>query len=82
MALNNARSGLMIFNPATAAGQNIATAESLFINLHGNAGVNDGTSYEVTPGGSFACPATSVPTNAISVNAATTNHRWIASEAS
>lgn len=80
-AANAARKLIQIENPATALGQNIAAAESLFINFTAGAGVNNGTSFELTPGGYWPPAGQNViTTEAITVNAATTGHRWIAKE--
>lgn len=82
VAANATRKKIIIQNPATLTGQNIAAAESLFIR-HGAsaAGVNNGTSFEILPGGAWESGPEFVSTEAIQVNAATTNHRWIAVEA-
>lgn len=80
-AANASRKYLLIQNPATLTGQNIAAAESLFIRFGASsAGVNNGTSLEILPGGVFESSGAFVSTEAIQVNAATTNHRWIAVE--
>lgn len=80
MAADATRTRFIIENPVTAVGQGIAAAESLYINFTSAAGVNDGTSFEVSPGGSFDSGAGPVSTEKITVNAATTNHRYIAKE--
>ena len=77
---NGSRNCIIVQNPATAAGQNLRTAESLFIRFGLNAGVNDGTSFEILPGGCMEFD-TVVSTELVSVNAATAGHRWIAVEA-
>ena len=77
---NGSRNSIIVQNPATAAGQNLRAAESLFIRFGFNAGVNDGTSFEILPGGCMEFD-TVVSTEAVSVNAATAGHRWIAVEA-
>ena len=77
---NGSRKSIIVQNPGTAAGQNLSTAESLFIRFGLNAGVNDGTSFEVLPGSCMEFD-TVVSTEAVSVNAATAGHRWIAVEA-
>lgn len=74
------RQYLFIENPATPAGQNVATTESLFVRFGAYAGVNDGTSFEILPGSSLEL-ATVVSTQQVLVNAATAGHRWIAVEA-
>jgi len=77
---NGSRKYIIIQNPATAAGQNLSTVESLFIRFGLNAGVNDGTSFEILPGGCMEFD-TVVSNELVSVNAATAGHRWIAVEA-
>lgn len=77
---NGSRSYIIVQNPATAAGQNLRTAESLFIRFGHNAGVNDGTSLEILPGSCMEFNTT-VSSEFVSVNAATAGHRWIAVEA-
>lgn len=75
------RKYLLIQNPKSAAGQNIATPETLYIRFGAsNAGVNDGTSFEIEPGGSLVMEGSFVSTEAIQVNAATIAHKWIAVE--
>ena len=78
---NSNRKILLIENPATAAGQGIAAAESLFVRPTGNAGVNNGTSYEITPGGYWPPAGVNVvSTDQWNVVAATTGHQYIAYE--
>jgi hypothetical protein len=77
---NGSRNYIIVQNPATAAGQNLSTAESLFIRFGLKAGVNDGTSFEILPGSCMEFD-TVVSTELVSVNAATAGHRWIAVEA-
>lgn len=77
------RVSMLIENPATAGGQGIAAAESLFVRIGNDpAGVNDGTSYEVTPGGYWPTGAMQNIsfTDRVTVNAATINHRFIATQ--
>jgi hypothetical protein len=79
--INANRKRIYVENPATAAGQGgIAAAESLFINFTTAAGVNNGTSVELLPGGIFDSGSGPVTTEAITVNAATTGHAFIAKE--
>lgn len=80
MAANGARKRYFIENPATATGQNIAAAESLFVNFGAVAGVNNGTSIELLPGGFLDSSSGPVSTQQINVNAATINHAYIALE--
>lgn len=80
-AANANRKRIIIQNPSTIAGQNIAATESLFINIDGSAaGVNDGTSIELVAGGSFDSADGPCPTGLITVNAASIAHRYIAKE--
>ena len=63
----------IIFNPNNAT-------ESLFVDLINAAqnvqgGGTNGTSFEILPGDSFACPPSSI---LVSVNAATTAHAFVA----
>lgn len=74
MAANASRQGGFIYNPITAAQQNIAAAESLFVSESGTANAN--TSVEIKPGGMFQIGST----NAISVLGATTSHAWSGEE--
>ena len=76
---NTARKQIVIENPSSATGQNISAAESLYINFTGAGGVDNGTSIELVPGGSYVS-GTPVSTQAITVNAATTGHVFIAKE--
>lgn len=81
MAANASRKYLIIHNPSTIAGQNIAALEPLFIRFGAvAAGVNNGTAFELGSGGYFIQENAFVGTDAIQVNAATTSHRWIAAE--
>jgi hypothetical protein len=79
-AANAVRNRIIIENPSTAAGQNIAAAEVLFINFTSAAGINNDTSLELLPGGWWDSGFGPVTTEAITVNAATTNHNYIAKE--
>lgn len=79
MASNASRKAFFIQNPMTALGQNIATAENLYINYTSASGVQDGVSIELSPGASVPIsPVTS--TELITVNAQTLGHRYIARE--
>jgi hypothetical protein len=81
-AANSSRKKIVIQNPLTAAGQNIAASESLYIRFGASAaGIDDGTSIEIPSGGSYISEPDFESTQAIQVNATTTNHRWIADEA-
>jgi len=80
-AANGIRRGLTIYNPATSAGQGIGVApEILYVCFTGAAGIDNGTSYEILPGGYFNFQGIPVANQACSVIAATTGHRWIANE--
>lgn len=80
MPVNNSRRYLLIQNPFTAAGQGIATAENLYVRFEGTAGINNGTSFELAPGGSIEIASRIGPKEAVSVVAATTAHAYIAVE--
>lgn len=81
MAANAARTGLIIENPISAAGQGIGAVETLYINISGAAAVVDGgTSIELAPGGVYYSGAGPVPTSQINVIATSANHRYIAYE--
>lgn len=78
---NALRKSIYIENPGTAAGQGIAAAESLYINFTAAAGVDNGTSFEIFPGGYWPPSSyNTVTTEQINVNAATIGHRYIAKE--
>jgi hypothetical protein len=79
-AANGARKRLFIQNPATIAGQNIASLESLYINYTSAAGIADGNSIELQPGQTFDTGTGPITTEIINVIAATTGHRFIARE--
>lgn len=82
-AANTSRKSLVVQNPCTATGQVIAVAESLFIAVAGSATVNGAGNFAELP----ACGSATISyngtviTSAVSVIAATTSHRWIATEA-
>lgn len=82
-ALNASRKFLFVENPCTAAGEGgIAAAEDLFISVTGNATVNGAGNYaDLPPCGSASVAYNgTVFTAAVTVNAATTGHRWSATE--
>lgn len=82
-AANASRKCLLIQNPITAAEQNIATAESLYINNNAVAATVAGAgNYAVLPPGASTtfCPSLIVDQTAATVNATTTAHRWYAKE--
>lgn len=74
-ALNANRKALVIQNPATAT-------ENLYVAISGSATVNGAGNYaELVPGGSCVVDIDNmVYTGAVSVNAATTGHRFISTE--
>jgi len=80
-AANTDRRYLLIQNPASAAGQGIVTAETLYVRFGASAaGVNNGTSFELAPGASLVIEGGFVSTQAIQVNATTIAHAFIAVE--
>lgn len=81
-ALNASRKGLVIQNSCTAASQNIATAEDLYIAVSGAATVGGtGNFADLPPCGSVTVTWNGLSvTAAVTVNAATTAHRWSATE--
>lgn len=79
-ASNTSRKRFYVNNPCSATGQGIATAESLFISFIGNAGVDDGTSIELAPCATFDSGPGPVTSQAISVNATTIGHKFVAGE--
>jgi hypothetical protein len=72
------RKGLIISNPSTAALQGIATAESLFVKFGTTA--TYANAHEIPPGGSLTVMGEICPTQAVSVIAASTGHKYAASE--
>lgn len=80
MAANNNRRRFLIVNPASAGGQAIANPESLFVNFTSSAGVNNGTSLEITPGGWYDSGIGIVTPEQINITAATTGHAFVAKE--
>jgi hypothetical protein len=77
-AANPARKALLIRNPATAASENIAAPEPIYVNWTGAASVA-GTSWELLPGESLP-EFLSVSTEAVNVFATTAGHIIIAKE--
>ena len=80
MSSNNQRRRFIVCNPATPTGQNITPAESIFINFTSAAGVNNGTALEILPGSWYDSGIGIVTPEAITINAATTGHVFIAKE--
>lgn len=76
-AANVARVKLIIQNPATILEQGIAVLEDLFINFTTAAGTANG-SIVLTPGQIFTLSGTLITGELITVNAATTGHRYTA----
>lgn len=75
LPINGARKHFLIQNPQTAADQGIASAENLYINFTGAA--NIGTpSLVLFPGGSYESSMAPVASQALSVIAATTGHKF------
>lgn len=69
--------GGRIENPVEAASQGIAVAEDLFVSIAGSASLTpDGTTFAIAPGQSFTIPPGT--TTNVSVNAATSGHRFSA----
>jgi hypothetical protein len=82
-AANSSRKCLFVQNPATAAGEGIATAEDLYINNNAVAAVvGNGANYaDLSPGASATlCFSGIVDQTQITVNAATISHRWYGKE--
>lgn len=74
-AAGEVKNNCVVLNPTSATQQSIGSAESLFINFVTTATVAaGGTSIELLPGQAVGCPGGSLL--AISVNAATTGHRF------
>lgn len=68
--------GYTIANPVTAAEQGIVTAESLYVDISGAAAtiLGVGTTIEMLPGQAF--PGVGQSTKTVSVNAATSGHKF------
>ena len=79
MAANANRKTFMIRNPGTAASQNIAAPEPVFIYYGSGYAVNDLGTWELFPGEQMPL-ADLITTQAIYFNAATTGHRLTAWE--
>ena len=76
LAANGARQFLLIRNPATAASQNIAAPEPVYVNFGAAAGVNGATSWELLPGEQLP-QALMLSTQQINWTAATVGHQLI-----
>lgn len=75
LSSNGSRKHAIIQNPCSAS-------ETLFVNLTSAASTSDGKSIELAPCASFETPAGTIPltTEAITVTAATSSHKFIAKE--
>lgn len=80
MASNTSRKRFYVNNPCSAAGQGIGAAESLYISFTGTAGIDDGSSFELAPCASFDSGPGPVTSQAVSVNATTIGHKFVAGE--
>jgi hypothetical protein len=80
MAINNNRRRFIVMNPTSPTGQGISISESLYINFTSAAGVDNGTSIEITPGGWYDSGIGIVTPEKITINAATTGHVFVAKE--
>lgn len=69
LAANSGRKFLMIQNPTTAS-------EDLWFSLTGTAAVDTEGSYSLAAGGAMAFEGPFLPSNAVSVIAATTGHKF------
>lgn len=76
-AANPSRTKLIIQNPATILEQGIAVLEDLFINFTTSAGAANG-SIVLTPGQMLILSETLITGELITVNAATTGHKYTA----
>ena len=75
-AINGPYNGFYIYNPPTATGQGIATAEDLFVDTTNAATTTgNGTNSELVSGQSFSWGIGSA-SNSVSVNAATSGHKF------
>jgi hypothetical protein len=82
MPANALRAGFFIQNPASAASEGIAIAESVYVNLTGAAVINGANCIELLPGDRLTSAefGQTVPTDAINWIAATIGHQIIAKE--
>src|SRR5574337_1292883 len=80
---NPSRKSLIVQNPCTATGENIAAIEDVYINVTGSATVAGASNFVDLPPCSSAEISYNgtVITTSVTVNAATINHRWYATEA-
>lgn len=77
---NASRKRIFVQNPCFAAGQGISASEAIYLSFTGPAGVNNGTSIEVLPCGGYDSDAGPVSTQTLTINAATTGHKFVAGE--
>lgn len=80
IAANSGRKYLRITNPISLTHQNIAAAESLWIDETGTAAVNGANSTELPPGATITFEGEYVHQGAVSINATTSGHRYVAKE--
>lgn len=76
-AANPARTKLIVQNPATVLEQGVAVLEGLFINFTAAAGATNG-SIVLAPGQMFTLSGTLITGELITVNAATSGHKYTA----
>lgn len=81
IAANPTRKGCTIQNPATATDQNIAAAETIYVNFGGTAAAAS-TSFGILPGQAISCSPLGIGTitSAVSVIGATTAHKIVVVE--
>jgi hypothetical protein len=77
---NSRRNRVIVENPCTTTSQGIGATESLFINFTSAASTSNGKSIELAACGSFDSGPGPVSTEAITVNAVTTGHQYMAKE--
>lgn len=81
MAANTSRKRVLIQNPCSTTTQGIGATENLFIRFEGlAASTSAGNSIELVACGSYDSGAGPITTGQITVNAATTGHKFIAWE--
>lgn len=75
------RRRIIVYNPATNVGQGIVSSpEILWINFGAPAAPDNGTSFEILPGGVFDSGQGPVTNQAINIVAATTGHQFVAKQ--
>lgn len=70
-AANTERQYLLIQNPSNAG-------EILFVDFTSNASTTQGTCLELAPGAAISFEGSFCPTDKVTVNAATTGHKYVA----